>query len=45
MKNFEHIEAKWHIYASVKHANIASDNGFSPFWSQAIILAILSIRP
>ena len=35
-------------YVSVKHTNIASDNGLSPIWRQAIIstnAAILSIRP
>ena len=38
----------WCIYASVKHTNIASDNGLLPVWHQAIIwtnAAIMSIRP
>ena len=42
------IEAEWRIYASVKHANIASDYGLSPVRCQTIIWAnvvILSIRP
>ena len=37
-----------HVYVSVQHANIASDNGLSPVRHQAIIrtnAAILSIRP
>ena len=41
-------EAVWCIYASVQHANIASDNGLSPVQRQAIIwtnAAILSIIP
>ena len=42
------IEAEWLIYASVQHANIASDNGLLSVRWQAIIwtnAAILSIRP
>ena len=42
------IEDEWRIYASVKHANIASDYGLSPVRRQTIIWAnvvILSIRP
>ena len=42
------IEAEWRIYASVKHTNIASDNGLSPIRRQAIIwtnAVILLIRP
>ena len=41
------IEAGWRIYASVKHTNVASDNGLSPIRCQAIIwtnAAVLSIR-
>ena len=40
------IEAKWDIYVSVQHTNIASDNGLSPghcqaiIWTNAAILAI-----
>ena len=30
-------EAERLIYASVKHANISSDNGLSPVWRQTII--------
>ena len=33
----EHIEAEWHIYASVDEALIDPDNGLSPHWRQAII--------
>ena len=42
------IEAEWHIYTSVQHANIVSDNGLSPVRRQAIIwtnTATLTIRP
>ena len=42
------IEAEWHIYMPVKHANIGSDNGLLPVQCQVIIwtnAAILSIRP
>ena len=41
------IEGEWGIYASVQHTNIASDNGLTPIWCQAIIwtnAALLSIR-
>ena len=30
-------EAEWHIYASVQHTNIGSDNGLAPLRRQAII--------
>ena len=33
MCKYQHIEAKWHIYASI----IGSDNGLSPDWQQAVI--------
>ena len=45
---YQLIEAEWRIYASVKHTNIASDNGLSPVRRQAIISTnadISSIRP
>ena len=42
------IEAEWRIYASVKYANIGSDNELSPVRRQAIIgtnAAIFLIGP
>ena len=47
-KEHQLIGAKWCIFVSVQHTNIASDNGLLPVRRQAIIwthAAILSIRP
>ena len=35
------IEAEWHIYASVQHTNIGSDNGLSPFGTKPLSEPIL----
>ena len=37
------IETEWHIYVSVQHTYIGSDNGLSPVQCQAIIWTIAAI--
>ena len=48
LKIFQFTEAKWRLYASVKHSTIGSDNGLSPVRQQTISrtnATALSIRP
>ena len=48
VREINHMEAEWRIYASIDHAAFASDNGLSPVRREAIIgtnAVILLIGP